>query len=226
MTRLALFHHITSDYEDTGPARSWFFRADQAVSPAVRERLAYLEEWKTTKIHRLNAALARMAHDELRELGREIALRFDRSALFIGSKLDLLSRVRFHLQPCLRDLWHDHVLFTGAKVTGLIDASACRSDNIATDLARLLGSFLEDDTSAWAIALKEYEHHRPLDANEKALVEALDQSGVLLSGLAWMDRLVLKCEKVMNLGNVLSRVHRINGRLRLLDGAITKNLLW
>lgn len=79
MARLALFHHITRDYDDIGPARPWFFQKDQAVSPAVKERLVYLDEWKTTKIHRLNAALARSAHDELRELGREIASRFDRS---------------------------------------------------------------------------------------------------------------------------------------------------
>ena len=41
---------------------------------------------------------------------------------------ELASPVGLHvlLQLVLRDIWHDHVLFTGHSVTGLIDASATR----------------------------------------------------------------------------------------------------
>lgn len=224
MARIARFHQFTRDYQDTGPARSWFYHEDQAISPAVKERLAYLTEWQETKIHQLKAALNTETNDELRELGRELASRFDRMALLIGSKLEFLSRVRFRLQPCLRDLWHDHVLFTGEKVTGLVDPAACRSENIAADLARLLGSLLKDDKPTWDLALEEYERHRPLESNEKALVESLDQSGVLLSGLAWMDRLVINRNQVANLGKVVARVQSICERLRSLDESLAKTL--
>lgn len=226
MARLALFHQLTRDYADAGSARQWFFHEDQAISPAVKERLAFLNEWKETKIHRLRSALNTKARRELYEMGKELALRFDRTAQFIEAKLEVLSRVPFRLQPCLRDLWHDHVLFTEEKVTGLIDASACRSDNIAADLARLLGSLLLDDRAAWELALEEYEEHHSLDGQEKALLEALDQSGILLSGLAWMDRLVLEGEPVSNFANVLARLESLCGRLKTLDQSIAKNLFW
>jgi Ser/Thr protein kinase RdoA (MazF antagonist) len=192
----------------------------------VSERLAYLNEWKESKIHQLKAALPLEGRDELRELGSELAARFDRTAQFVGTKLDLLSRVRFRVQPCLRDLWHDHVLFTGEKVTGLIDASACRSENVAADLARLFGSLLADDRAAWKLAIAEYEQQRPLDGNEKALLEALDQSGVLLSGLSWMDRLLLKREQASNLTKNLERLRKIISRLKTLEELLAKNLLW
>ncbi len=226
MSRLALFHQITRDYTDSGSARNWFYHADQTHSPAVLERLAYLNEWKHTKILRFREALATEIPSELREVGQEFAARFERVANLLGMKLEMLSRVKFPLQPCLRDLWHDHVLFTDEKVTGLIDASACRTDNVATDLSRLLGSLLRDDRAAWDLALREYEQHRPLQAHEKALLEGLDQSGVFLSGLAWMDRLVLQRERVSQLANVLMRLDLIRQRLTHMDETITEKHLW
>jgi Ser/Thr protein kinase RdoA (MazF antagonist) len=129
-----------------------------------------------------------------------------------------LSRVSFRVQPCLRDIWHDHVLLTEDEVTGLIDPSACRAENIATDLARLLGSLLNDDREAWEFALREYESDRPMDSHERALVDALDQSGVLLSGMAWMDRLFLSRDNVPPLSKVWERLETIRRRLQFMDG--------
>lgn len=226
MARLALFHQLTRDYADAGLSRQWFFQQDNAISPAVSERLGYLNEWKDSKIHQLKFALATETLDELREMGNDLASRFDRTAIFIGSKLDVLCRIPFRLQPCLRDLWHDHVLFTGEKVTGIIDASASRSDNVTVDLARLLGSLLRDDRPDWELALAEYEQHHPLTANEKMLLVALDQSGVLLSGLAWMDRLLLQREPRTHVAKALPRLKLITERLKTLDNSIAKNLFW
>ena len=40
------------------------------------------------------------------------------------------------VQPCLCDVWHDHVLFTGNAVTGVIDYGAMKLDHPAVDLRR------------------------------------------------------------------------------------------
>lgn len=220
MACLASFHRATFDYADAGSARAWFDCREQATSPAVTERLAYLREWQHTKLPQLEHRLPSIEDGELRNLGLDFLSRFGRVADIIGKQLELLSHLSFRLQPCLRDVWHDHVLFSGDEVTGLIDASACRSENIATDLARLLGSLIGDDRTAWEVALKEYETHRPLTTNERSLVQALDQSGVLLSGMMWMDRLILKREQVAHFPKVMERLKSLQTRGQILDNSI------
>lgn len=217
MNCLAQFHQATEGYTDSGSAQQWFSCEELANSPAVKERLAYLKDWRQGKLASLNDRLLRLESAELLTLGREFAGLFERLAGFVEEQLVLLSGVRFRLQPCLRDIWHDHVLFTGDEVTGLIDASACRKENIATDLARLLGSFLGDDRNAWSFAIGEYEKQRPLDSHERALVQALDQSGVLLSGMAWLDRLVLQEEKTADWPRVRRRLETLRSRLKTLE---------
>jgi homoserine kinase type II len=59
------------------------------------------------------------------------------------SQLEPLANVALPLQPCLRDIWHDHVLFTGDEVTGLVDFGAIAFDTPATDIARLVGSLAD-----------------------------------------------------------------------------------
>ena len=53
--------------------------------------------------------------------------------------------VEVGLQPVLRDVWSDHILFGGggnaAAVSGVIDYHAAGIDTPATDIARLLGSW-------------------------------------------------------------------------------------
>ena len=81
------------------------------------------------------------------------------------------------LQPCLCDVWHDHVLFDGDRVTGLVDYGAVKIDHPAVDVARLLGSLVEDDADGWAIGLTAYREVRPFTADEAQLARALDCRG-------------------------------------------------
>ena len=90
------------------------------------------------------------------------------------------------VQFCVCDIWHDHVLFTGDAVTGLIDYGSVKPDNVAVDLARLLGSLVGDDAAAFARGLAAYKQVRPLSTDERALVPILDRTGVVLGIANWL----------------------------------------
>lgn len=92
----------------------------------------------------------------------------------------------FPLQPCLCDIWHDHILFENDTVTGLIDYGAVKRDHVAVDLARLLGSFAGDDAVLRGVGLKRYASLRPLTLEEHALITVLDHTGVLLGAANWL----------------------------------------
>lgn len=92
----------------------------------------------------------------------------------------------FPLQPCLCDVWHDHILFEGDVVTGLIDFGSCKLDHVAVDLARLLGSMVGDDGELRNIGLRAYARGRPLSLEEEALVRVLDETGTVLGLANWL----------------------------------------
>jgi homoserine kinase type II len=90
--------------------------------------------------------------------------------------------------PCLCDVWHDHVLFDGDRVTGVIDYGALKLDHPATDLARLLGDLVDGDPARVRFALAAYHAAgapAPVDAE---LVHLLDRSGVVGGALHWARR--------------------------------------
>jgi Ser/Thr protein kinase RdoA (MazF antagonist) len=92
---------------------------------------------------------------------------------------------RCRLQPCLRDVWHDHLLFEGEALTGLVDYAAVRADDAMTDVARLAGSLVGDDEDGWRVALAAYREVRPLSEDEERLARALDRTGAVVALATW-----------------------------------------
>ena len=86
--------------------------------------------------------------------------------------------------PCLCDVWHDHILYDGDRVTGVIDFGAAKVDHPAVDLARLLGSLIPDDAIRMSEALDVYRTIRPLP--EPELVPLLDRTGVVVAVTNWL----------------------------------------
>jgi len=95
------------------------------------------------------------------------------------------------LQPCLCDVWHDNLLFSGDTLTGLVDYGSVKIDHVAVDLARLLGSLIGDDAAKWDLGLRAYREIRPLTASEEGLARALDRTGVVLGAANWLKWLCL-----------------------------------
>jgi Ser/Thr protein kinase RdoA (MazF antagonist) len=223
MRAVADWHRAARRFEPTTDEREWF-RSDPAdASPAARERLQRILKWQRGRLLRLRQALDSDPGDltnpwDLAGLGQFLIECFEAASPAVAAELQAVAEWRVELQPCLRDVWHDHVLFSGDDVTGLIDASACRCENVASDLSRLLGSFVADDRPAWEFAVECYSRHRELRAAELRLLPILDRSSVLLSGLTWLDRYYLQRRAFPDQEAVFRRMEQIAQRLSHLAG--------
>jgi Ser/Thr protein kinase RdoA (MazF antagonist) len=118
------------------------------------------------------------------------------------------------LQPCLRDVWHDNLLFDGDVLTGLVDYAGCGLDNVATDLARLLGSLIGDDEDRWSEALNTYRSLGRLSSDEQSLARVLDRTGVIASLCNW---LCVMCEPETRLENDAAASRRVETLLRRVE---------
>lgn len=211
MQGLACWHSVASSFVAETGSRAWFLGPANGPAPAIVERTVKLRDMLgriapvTTPMH-LPDREWRDAFDRL------LAGCHSRGPALLP-RLEQACAAPVPLQICLRDVWHDHVLFTGDTVTGLIDPSAARIDTIATDLARLLGSFVGDGAEAWEFAINAYHDVRPLPAAERRLIPLLDQSGVVLSAWTWIERLSQSSASTHGSPRLLQRLRVIAGRL-------------
>jgi len=179
---------------------AWAGGSNRGPVPGVRNRLAVLEE---------NAALLRagpgalptvspLLDPLLRRAGEVVA----RAAPSAARALDVWADVPLALQPCVRDLRADHVLFDGGAVRGIIDFGAAAVDHPAVDLARLLGDY----GAHFDAGLAAYRAARPgFDAPDE-LVALLACTGLLCSALGWVVRLAVRRECVGAPDTVAARV--------------------
>jgi Ser/Thr protein kinase RdoA (MazF antagonist) len=216
MTCLAHWHVAAARFVARESGRAWFFTAAALPSPGLAIRLDQMSNWHADACDQVRAQLRAFTWVEFATQGLEILDLYQKLAPRIAARLKLGMHSAVPLQPCLRDVWHDHVLFTGDEVTGLIDPHAARSDCVATDLARLLGSLVGDDHHAWDAGLAAYQLVRPLSFEELALVELFDQSTVLLAGMTWLEWCCLQGRSFADRERVVSRLKSIVSRMKHL----------
>ena len=216
---LADWHQAAASFVPRGAECRWFHSLAEAPVPAIADRIEFIDYWTPVRCAQAQAALAQLAWVEFRDSGLEILQLFGRAAGRIRDELAAVSRLTLRVQPCLRDVWHDHVLYSGDVVTGLIDPGACRTDTVATDVARLLGSLTNDRQDLWDFALDRYCRYHPLTPAEQRLVGLLDRSTVLLSGMTWLRWVLFEHRRWPQPERVIERLRQILGRLqRLVNG--------
>jgi homoserine kinase type II len=176
-------------------------------------RLACLHELTAASRHQLSQAIDENIWPDLAPLAREFLTALATAVPRALARLDSLKLISLPLQPCLRDIWHDHVLFTGNEVTGIIDFGAVDIDTPATDIARLLGSLAGDDLAAWEIGLDAYASVRPLSPNERQTATALDTSTTLLAGCNWIRWIYIENRTFENRTQVIERFRKIVARV-------------
>jgi Ser/Thr protein kinase RdoA (MazF antagonist) len=219
MQILARVHLAARDYICSPSGRTWFDRRPATPSPACGERLDLFQNWTPTRQRLAKQQLANASSPQFARVAGDVLQLFEVARRPVERELLEFQNVPVPLHPCLRDVWHDHLLFTGDDLTGLIDPSATRMENVAADLSRLLGSMVPDDRGSWQHALAAYSEVRPLSIDEQRLVGVLDRSGTTLGGMTWIDRFVNGRLREDELPRITTRLESIRDRLiRLVDG--------
>lgn len=215
MHQLAAMHSAAENYVATSAGRSWFSCLNGHV-PAIQERLELIQRWNISKIEQSREFL-RTSPVDFRDICSAILQQFLRHVAMVSENLKQSASARCTLFPCWRDLWQAHVLFADGQVSGFIDPAATRTDHPGTDLSRLLGSLFEDDREKWNIALMEYAQVRPLSLQDRCIIQVLDRSSVLLSGMTWIERWQRNEVPLTKLDEILQRLHILHRRMNRLS---------
>lgn len=158
--------------------------------PAVLRRLAAAHDWQELLAGGWRPAIS--AADPVSPWSEKAWRLVHQHVATIPQQLGSWRDVAFPIQPCLCDIWHDHVLFTDDVVSGLIDFGSTRHDCIVADLARLLGSLVGNDDRRYALGLDAYSQRRPLTQQQRQLVRVLDHTGAVLGLTNWLRWLYLE----------------------------------
>lgn len=117
------------------------------------------------------------------------------------------------VHPCLCDIWHDHVLFSGENVAGIIDYGSMRLDHPTTDLARLLGDLAGEDPALYDAGLTAYCQLISLSADDVGLIRMLDRTGTILAAARWLTRVYRENEPFHDRERVAARLRQVVDRL-------------
>jgi Ser/Thr protein kinase RdoA (MazF antagonist) len=190
------------------------------ASPGIRERCERLRAATPTRLAQLSDGLRNFAWPELSAAGQRLLDLFPLMANRVDAALAQAAGVRVDLQPCIRDPRHDHILYLKESVSGLIDFGALRPESVSGDVARLLGSLVDDSPEGWQQGLAAYQSLRPLSADELLLVQAFDQGNVLLAGINWLSWLVEEGRTFDDRPGVIARLQHYGRRLAHLAGKV------
>lgn len=205
MRALAEFHQSVVEYPGSPP--------EPRPSPGIADRIRATEAWQRGDLERLAQVLRAAADSQLTDLAKQILDAFRPAADPLLAELTSAARLQVAQQPCIRDIWDSHVLFVEDRVSGIVDFGSMRFDNVATDVARLLGSLAAGDPQRWDAGLQAYRAARPLADAERRLIQVFDRSTVLLSGMNWLRWLFLDNRHFDDMKAVIGRLQTIHRRL-------------
>lgn len=186
---------------------------EPACSPGLGERTQRLRELAAGDLVQLAASIRQALDPRYDDLAERILARLPDALESAGDVLIERSELAVPLQPAIRDVWHDHFLFVGDEVSGIIDFGSLRIDSVCGDVARLLASLVGDDKRAWQVGLAAYESVRPLSEVERRLLPAFERSALPLSGVNWLDWLYRAGRKFEDSTAVRRRLGEIAQRL-------------
>ena len=137
----------------------------------------------------------------------------------LRQRLEMAISLEVPCVPCLRDIRREHVLYSGSRVSGIVDYGSLNWENKSADVARLLGSLLGEDRDLWRQGFWEqgleiFQQHVRLSAVEVELAATFLEANILLSGFQWLEWLVHERRKFESVGLVTLRLRSLLEALR------------
>ncbi|ODA31268.1 hypothetical protein A6X21_22630 [Planctopirus hydrillae] len=199
MAMLARWHTAACSFASPPACHAWFAPSHQCVSPTVLKCLARLTRQGAELAHR-DAVEPDLGGTDLTSLDnfgclvklRKLAQLVDNLIPPIIRDLAPWAYQKIPLTPCWGDFWCQHILMEHHQVSGLLDATAARTDSVAIDLARFLGSFHAVQPSIRELGFEVYRGVRPLSELEIRLARVLERVGLLMAGMFWIESLIGK----------------------------------
>ncbi len=196
----------------------WAGESSVNVSPGLASRLEIVDHLLRGGFDSIEAVVAKQPASAggIAAAGRSWLALARTVAPSVSESLRRASGSVLSLQPCLRDARPEHFLFERDRLTGIVDFGAMGVDCVSSDLARLIGDWLEGDASSRAQALAAYERIRPLEPAETALIRVFESSADLLIGQRWLQWHFLEGRQFDDPGAVSSGLARGLKRLERL----------
>jgi Ser/Thr protein kinase RdoA (MazF antagonist) len=206
MRLLARFHQATASYAGQPKPHQ--------PSPGLGQRLELLDRLLAGDAQQIAVAARRDTSPARRDRAEQVLEAFWDGAPRLRPALLDAVQMKLTLQPCLRDIWHDHVLFSEDRTTGLIDFGALREECVVGDVARLLGSLVRGDRGEWQTGLAAYRETRALDGDELYLLDVFHATTTLLAGVNWLRWIYLQNRTFDEPDRVLDRLDENIEQLR------------
>lgn len=163
----------------------------EVTCPAVTSRLQLLRAWTADRVSQTETLLASCANRSFVPHASETLQHLRRLHRSVITDLQIAAQQRVRIQPVLADCWRDHFLFTGAELTGLIDPHSARTDHVAVDVSRALGTMCPADNRHWSDSIDAYTEIAPFADSDWPLLHVLDVVGTLLGALNWVRWVVV-----------------------------------
>ncbi len=239
LSALAQFHVVTFDCGKSEMQTS----ASQPFLPQAQRITERLQTLRLAgdQVPALQAAMGRSGQDSLAIDLLPAGISFlERLPTAIDEAESLLQRAIVveepnSQQPCLGDVWREHVLFqraegNGVKVSGIVDYGAMAYGDVAWDICRLLASYAEESPLAalsqrgvaepsqpqktWQAGLNAYRAIRPLTEADAIRLAGYRAVSAVLSGLNWLRWIFLEQRSFDQPAAVLRRFNACEARLR------------
>lgn len=206
---LAQFHRSTSrlQFDKTSKQLDSLTTSQNCLSKSITDRFHFFKELNSGKLEQIKSALTQCTDSRLHQIGSSLCKGFMIANTRLTQAIQLLDQYTLPMIPVIRDCRTDHFLFSQAgELLACIDFGAMRLDTVAADLGRLFADTIVADQGRCERYFERYQGTCTLSIEEQHATIAMAQTTAMLSGLTWLDWILLEKRQFPSYEPILARL--------------------